>query len=392
MDADIEYGGVFSDGELAQLAQMVGAAFAVGDRAEGWLAAARAELRVLRRSGALVGGLMRIPMGQYFGGRRVPMTGFAGVVVPPAERGSGAATAIMHEAVRELYREGVALSALYPATMPLYRRAGFELAGDHMRIRVPVHAIELRERAPAMRPMEPGDREALRRCYESVAAGRPGWLARGDYVWNRVFQPRSGDEIHAHVVEGEGIEGYVVHGQKSGPGGRYELALRDLVASTPRAARRLWSFLGSYRSMATAAVWTGGADDPFLHLLGEQHGVSVERVEPWMLRLVDVARALGERGYPAGLRARVELDVADAVVPDNAGPLVLEVEGGSASVERGGGAGSVRLDVRALATLYSGYASAEMLASIGAVEGPPEQLAQLSAIFAGPAPSCPDFF
>src|SRR5690606_7211980 len=105
-------------------------------------------------------------------------------------------------------------------------------------------------------------------------ARRPGWLARGPYIWDRVMRGRDGREVYAHVIEGDGIEGYAVHGQK--PTGAaamgYEMALRDLIAVTPRAARRLLAFLGDHRTLAGDAVWTGGVDDPFLHMLGEQHG------------------------------------------------------------------------------------------------------------------------
>src|SRR5690348_10269456 len=45
--------------------------------------------------------LLRVPMGQFFGGRSVPMLGIAGVGVAPEVRGRGVAKFMMQEAVRE---------------------------------------------------------------------------------------------------------------------------------------------------------------------------------------------------------------------------------------------------------------------------------------------------
>src|SRR5262245_51321796 len=60
--------------------------------------------------------LVRIPMGQYFGGKSVPMMGIAGVAVAPEARGRGIARQLMEETIRECHREGWALSGLYAST------------------------------------------------------------------------------------------------------------------------------------------------------------------------------------------------------------------------------------------------------------------------------------
>src|SRR5690606_17876867 len=115
------------------------------ERARKWVVDHLSGIRALRRRGQVLGGLLLIPMGQFFGCRRVSMTGVAGVSVVPAARGQGVATRLMTAALREM-RRGNALSALYPATMPLYRRVGYELAGARYRVEVPVRLIGAAER------------------------------------------------------------------------------------------------------------------------------------------------------------------------------------------------------------------------------------------------------
>jgi predicted acetyltransferase len=87
-------------------------------------------MRVIRTGSTVVGTGVRVPMGHYFGGNSVPVVGIAGIAVAPHARGHGVARSMMLGLLNEIRDEGVALSSLYPATTYLYRRVGFEQAGQ----------------------------------------------------------------------------------------------------------------------------------------------------------------------------------------------------------------------------------------------------------------------
>jgi predicted acetyltransferase len=388
-----DYGPVGDDGELESLAYLTAASFAIGlDLARQWLAASMAHARVIRRAGGVVGGLLFLPMGQFYGGRSVSMTGVAGVGVAPTERGQGTATRLMHAAVRELQASGTALSVLFPATVPLYRRAGYEIAGGLYRVRLAARGLGVAERNLPMRPIERGDMRALERIYRKHAAHRAGWLDRSPYIWSRVQQSPKGGATYGFLVEGaRGPEGYVFYrhepvGNQTG----FHLWLTDMAASTGAAARRLLAFLADHGAQARDVMWYSGVDDPFLaHLPERGHDIALH--EPWMLRVVDVTRALAQRGYPQHLDLRLELEVTDDLVPENRGRFRVDIAGGAAEVRRGG-RGLLALDGRALAALYTGHASPQQLALAGRVAGPENALTRAAVAFAGPPPSLPDFF
>jgi predicted acetyltransferase len=111
----------------------------------------------------------------------------------------------------------------------------------------------------------------------------------------------------------------------------------------------------------------------------------------WMLRIVDVPGALKARGYSPGLTAEVHLSVRDDVLPHNHGRFVLQVADSRASVQRGGD-GTLHVDIRGLAAMYSGHLSPAELKAAGYLDGPDEDLAAATAIFAGPTPWMPDIF
>ncbi|MBZ4409999.1 GNAT family N-acetyltransferase [Myxococcus sp. XM-1-1-1] len=348
------------------------------------------DLRLLREGGKVAGTLVSIRKGQWFGGRSVPVVGVGGVGVSPVHRGQGTASRLMTRLVQEARASGAALSILYPATQPLYRRAGYEQAGARYEIRVQMAALEMGERTLSLRAIEPRDEAAITACYNREASLRPGWLDRSEFSWTRVRNPRS-EQVHGYLVEGaSGIEGYVYLARRPLKDLRQELALTDLVASTPAAARRLLRFLGDHHSLGTEVVWYGGPDDPFLLLLREQ-SYTVKVYMHWMARVLDVRRALESRGWTPGLSGSLHLEVADELFEENRGRFVLDVQDGVGRVTRGG-EGRLKLDIRQLATLYTGFQSAAALRSVGLVEADDASVRSAMALFGGPQPSLRDMF
>ena len=117
----------------------------------------------------------------------------------------------------------------------------------------------------------------------------------------------------------------------------------------------------------------------------------VLRHDRWMVRILDVARALEARGFPPDLECELSLDVRDDVLPHNAQRFVLEVCKGRGRVRKGG-RGKLRIDVRGLAALYTGHWLPADLVAVGLLDGPERDCATASTLFAGPAPWMPDFF
>ena len=99
--------------DLETLAPIVGWSFGGGtSRALDWLrSAGAAHVRVARVKGRIIGGLVEIPMGQWFGGQSVPMLGLAGVAIAPEARGKGLALSMVRETLRSAATGGKATAA-----------------------------------------------------------------------------------------------------------------------------------------------------------------------------------------------------------------------------------------------------------------------------------------
>jgi len=383
------------DAEIGALAAILAQVFTVETGAAGareWFDRTGVpNLRVVRRGGAVVGGLLVLPMGQWFGGRSIPMAGIAGVGIAPEHRGGGTATELMAGTLRGLRADGFALSALYPATQTVYRRVGYERAGLKVRYKVATKAIDVRDRGAGVRRAAEADLPAAEACYRRRAAATNGNLDRGPYVWWRARGGREGG-AHGYVAEEAGVvTGYVWFVHLQTPDFIPDLACTDLVATTPGAARRLLGFFADHRSLAGSLSWLGAPNDPLAFQLREQAEIDHEIDMLWMLRILDLERALAGRGYAPEVRAELHLDVADDLFAENRGRFVVRIANGRGVVERGG-RGEVAIDVRGLAPVFTGLAGPGDLAASGLASGPPAALAAVCAGFAGPCPWLAEHF
>ncbi len=388
--AGTEYTSLEPSRDLDALASIVGWAFGFpAPDAKLWVERAGVEhARVARRGGHVLGGLIEIPMGQFFGGRSVSNVGLAGVAVAPEARGGRVALELVLSSLRAARAAGTAVSTLYPATLTLYRAAGYELAGSRFRSTLAAKKLPRERTTLAISPVSPGDLHEVETLYRRVSSRRNGYLDRGDYVWRRVREARN-SEVRGFVVRGEGgLEGYAYLGQR-GPDDRRELVVTDLVAVTPAALRRLFRLVADHQSTLGAAIFHGTPADPLLFALPEAAG-EVTLAEHWMLRVVHAERALVDRGYPA-LDMSVDFELADEHLPENAGRFRLEIAKGRPHFTPGG-TGAVRLSERGLAALYTGFQPASELARAGLLEANEASLAALNELFSGPSPAMADYF
>jgi predicted acetyltransferase len=350
-------------------------------------------LRIITRRKRLLGGLGIFHFAQWFGGQSVPSAGITAVAMAPEARGSGAGTLLMQAVIRELRESGMPLSVLYPASVPFYRKAGYEPAGERVVCELNASRIGMSDRTCTMRPLAERDRPAVHALHREYGRLNNGNIDRTARCWSRVFDFAK-EEVLAYVIEAPGrdggIDGYVVFTQHHRPGDRYDLHLRDYAFVTPTAGRRLLTFLADHGTIVRHVTLEGAYHDA-LSALTRLNDHKICGRTPWALRMLDVAAALGQRGYPVGLTAELHLDVRDPLLAENQGRFVLRVQDGQGRVRRGG-RGRVKLDVPALAPLFSGHLSASKLALTGMIEASERDQATADALFAGPQPWICDHF
>lgn len=315
----------------------------------------------------LVGSARYHPMRQWWRGRSMPMAGVAGVKVAPEERGGGVGRALMMSLIPEMGRRGYPLSALYPATVPLYRSLGWEFAGGMYQTTMPTSALatligpDEAATEPVAGAQAPADSGALAKLRRVGPADSPAVVETLDRVYLALGE--CGPATHApDLVAGwlddadnfayladDGFLNY------SWADGHDTVQVDLLVAASAPTARAFWRILSGHGSMADTVRACLAPDDPVSWLTREETAASRQE-EGWMLRCLDAPAAVAARGFPAATAVSVCLELSDQVVPANSGTWDLDIAGGKGQLTpaASGERRSLRLGSRGFAALYSG--------------------------------------
>jgi predicted acetyltransferase len=329
-------------------------------------------------------------MRQWWHGRSAPMAGVAAVMVAPEHRGQGVGRALMTTVLDAIAERGYPLSALYPATMPIYRSLGWELAGGMHQAVIP--ARSLRTFAPTGVPGETAaisvHSAVLRRAVPDDAAhvvsvvGRAHELARDcgpvtrdtDTIARWLADP----DVYSYIAD-DGFLAYHWHR------GNDEIQVERAVAASAQTVRAMWSVVASHSSVAETVRARVGPADP-LWWLTRERDVDLAYRDMWMLRVVDAPAAIAARGFPASAELRVPLWIDDPVRDGNSGLWELSVAGGRGTMTACHDADApLVLGARGLAALFAGAPVASLRLANLAAGGTPEADRALDGAFAGPA-------
>jgi predicted N-acetyltransferase YhbS len=366
--------------------------------------------------GVPAGAAMIHDMRQWWLGRAVPCAGIASVKVAPEYRGGGIGRRLMTALLDVVAERGYPLSALYPATMPIYRSLGWELAGGRYVATVPARSLRTLV-GPDSAAIPAGPRTAgVRGAPEpGIRRAGPGNTAEVIAVIGRAHQaardagPLTWDEGPTRQWLGEpdrysylaGDDGYACY--RWGGDGHDNLVVERVHAVTPESLRALWSVIASHSSIARTVTALTAPNDPFWWLTAERDATITKR-SMWMLRVVDAPGAIAARGFAPAVSVTVPLEVHDQARPANSGRWQLTIADGKGALipdgpastdgpasAGGSPAAPLRLGARGLAALYAGTPAATLRLSGLASGGSPDDDAALEGAFAAAAYMLDDF-
>jgi predicted acetyltransferase len=322
---------------------------------------------------------------QWWLGKAVPMAGVSGVAVAPEYRGRGVGRGLMTALASLMAERGYPLSVLYPATMPIYRGLGWELAGARYEAKLPARSLLSLPRpdtVPEIRRPGPDDAAEV---LAVIGAVHQRDRDCGPVTWDESFVRRwltaPGQYADGHRYAFLAPDGFAAYRWR----GNDTIYVERVLAASAQTTRALWSVIASHSSVADTVITQIAPRDPLWWLLREQDAAMSDR-DPWMLRLLDAPAAIAARGFRA-VDIDVPLHITDEQLPHNSGRWLLSVRSsGDAQLARTGTGASpppaLALGARGLAALYAGTPVSTLRRAGLASGGTPESDAALDGAFA----------
>lgn len=322
---------------------------------------------------------------QWWGGRTVPMGGVAAVAVHPDGRGRGMARRLMRSLLPQMLEAGQAVSVLFPTAVGLYRPLGWEVVGslDHTLLPTALLRDAGDPVGVHVRTAGEDDVAAVQELYRWYGETSAGLLTREGSAGVLSH------DVVALAEDDDGVPlGYAAYDRGRGYGADAVITVHEVVARSGEAGAALLRSLGSWDSVAPSVRWRGPTEELALELTGQVP--PPQRVQPWMLRIVDAEAAIGARGFAPAATVDASFALVDPDVPGHDGAWRLVVADGRGELERTPRRVDLPLlHVRGLALLYAGAADTGLLLRTGLLDRP---MPTLDAAFAGPRPRVLDYF
>jgi predicted acetyltransferase len=354
------------------------------------------------QEGRLISGMRLIWNDLWLGRQKVRMAGITNVATPPEYRRKGLLKHLLREVMRQEHAKGVNLSGLYPFEFPFYRKFGYELASSLQRVTVKIPALAAFRSGTSGRWTQCTEEDwpRFKALYDLYCVGRFGRMDRPkDTFWRRslftAYDRAAQIPQTAYVwTDQSGKDrAYIIYRMKAKDGNEWDrdMRIREMVWLDEAARHEIYAFIANHDSQAERAIWNAEPGDEVYGLLSDPRAASIEHEAGFMLRLLDVEKALVERAWPAldsGETAGFSVAVRDDVLEWNDRRTYrLQAKGGQVEVSSQPGTEQARLscDVRCLAQLYAGYLSPLEAARLGKLEVRSEaELAAAQRLFSPP--------
>ena len=354
--------------------------------------------------GQLASSFTNIPFTMRANGKAMRLAGVSTIGTQPEYRRRGLVRRIHTQAFADMRDAEQPVAALWASQAAIYQRYGYAMTSvlRHYAVdTVDVRFFDGDDGSGRVARLElESAYDTLKGIYIAFIADRTCYLHRAKALWlqNALEEVEADGPIWAavHADDDGKAQGYVVYTLRAGKVDHaargQEIVIRDLAWLTQDAYRSLWRFIASHDLVGRVRWHSAPVDDPGPELFMEPRMLNARDHEGAWFRLVDAPAALAGRGYD--IDAELAVGIADdPLTPWNNGVWHLETGSEGAHARPTRAAPDIRLNVKALASLWTGFRSASELASWGLLDGDRGAVARADAMFrTRHAPHCPDHF
>lgn len=305
----------------------------------------------------------------------------------PEYTGHGLMKQLMHKSLEHMRRKGQSLALLFPYSIPLYRKMGWEIISNKITYTVKDRQIPEKASAPGYVRRVNWEHEDFRNLHTQFAAVTHGCLFRNSLAWEEYWRWDEDDTAVAIYYDiNEKPCGYMVYLIKNDV-----MHIKEMIYLTREAQAGLWEFIRAHDSMIDEVRGSSYSSEPIAFELDD--GDIRETIRPYIMgRIVDVGRFFPQYHCdPTADDAEITFEIEDAFLSWNNRAVTIRFHRGECSIVENTAQNRVKLSIATLTTLLLGYKTAAKLCWMGRIEADRDTIQLLDDVISHEMPNISDY-
>ena len=305
----------------------------------------------------------------------------------PEYTGHGIMKRLMVQGLTRMRESHKSFALLYPYSIPLYRRLGWEIISNKMTYVVKDTQIPRENKEPGyVRRVEWDDKQFME-LHTRFAEKTHGCLYRNDLAWEEYWRWDEDDTVVAVYYSKEGTPyGYMVYLINSDV-----MHIKEMIYLNREAQLGLWEYIYAHDSMIDEVRGNNFYSEPIAFEL-EDSDIK-ETVRPYIMgRIVDIEQFFeGYRCDPDEPPACFRFEIEDELLPWNNGEFTVLFEAGKCKVLSEKKGYPMKMSIGTLTTLLLGYKTAEKLYGMDRIMASREAVERLDDVLFHSIPYVSDY-
>lgn len=307
----------------------------------------------------------------------------------PEYSGKGIMAKLMRKSLARMREKKQSLALLYPYSIPLYRKHGWEIISNKISYTVKDDQFPQKAEPPGYVRRVDWDNQDFMDLHARFAAQTHGCIFRNSIAWEEYWRWDEEDTVVAvYYSIGHKPLGYMVYLIKDDI-----MYVKELIYLNREAQKGLWEYIHAHSSMIDEVRGNTYYNEPIAFDMDDAD--IKETIRPYIMgRIVDFRQFLAKyRCDPTAEDVTIALEISDPVLPWNNAVFPVRFHRGACSLADSGPMPRCRaaMSVSSLTTLLLGYKTAAQLYRMERIAGSAADIAKLDDVLLHEAPYISDY-
>lgn len=275
----------------------------------------------------------------------------------PEYSGKGIMGRLMYQSLTRMREKKQSLALLYPYSIPLYRKFGWEIISNKISFSVKDRQIPNKTRAEGYVRRVDWDNSDFMELHRQFASETHGCLLRNTLAWEEYWRWDEDDTVVAvyYNVSGKPL-GYMVYLIKGDI-----MYIKEMIYLNREAQKGLWEYVHAHDSMIDEVRGNTYYNEPVAFDM--EDGAIKETIRPYIMgRIIDMEQFFADyRCNASSEKACIGFHITDTVLDWNNRAIHVLFENGHCSVTDQTADYEVSMTIGTLTTLLLGYKTASQL-------------------------------